>query len=264
MAEEEEEGIAPVHLGIHGQERGRLLAARTAVLEPNACGRECALISNFNQLKALKMIFEQIRTSSRKNTAYLIGDEESGDMAVVDIGHRPDRILERVDALGGRLKYMLATHGHRDHIGKAEAIARIREKTGTRLAAFKTVKDLVLDDVPLDDGDLLEFGRIRVKVIHTLGHTDDSVCFLVDGKRLLTGDTLFVGRVSTGRRMRAFHDSLHQRILTLPGHIEVWPGHDVGADPSSTIARERRTNAVLKMDYRDFCRRRWNGERCEV
>ena len=207
------------------------------------------------------MIFQPIPTGFKNNVAYLLGDKSSREAAVVDMGYKPDLVLGRVQSLGYDLKYMLATHRHRDHIGSPAGIAKVKDTTGARLAAFKDVDVLKAGDVRLDDGDDFTIGTIRVQVIHAPGHTADSVCFLVDGRKLLTGDSLFVGRIPKGDCMREFYESLHDRLMALPDDIEVWPGHDLGDQPSSTIGQEKRTNHVLQMDYRDFCRRRWNGQR---
>ena len=123
----------------------------------------------------------------------------------------------------------------------------------------------------MEDGDELELGSLRAKVLHTPGHTADSICLLVDNK-LMTGDTLFVGKVggtdygvrtvlgkllrsivgkSGGEdygaqaRARAEYDSLFGKLLKLADEVQVWPGHDYGIRPSSTIGDERRENPFL-------------------
>ena len=96
---------------------------------------------------------------------------------------------------------------------------------------------------------MLRVGTMEVKVLHTPGHSRDSVCYLV-GKKLFTGDTLFVGECGRtdmpGGDAGALYDSLFNRLLKLPDDIEVYPGHDYGARPTSTIGQERKTNYVLE------------------
>jgi glyoxylase-like metal-dependent hydrolase (beta-lactamase superfamily II) len=95
----------------------------------------------------------------------------------------------------------------------------------------------------VDDGDILEVGELRLEILHTPGHTPDSMCILVEG-HLVTGDTLFVGKVggtSTRGESETEAESL-RRLMALDGQTTVWPGHDVGTSPSSTIARETETN----------------------
>ena len=205
------------------------------------------------------MIFEPILTSRKKNVAYLVGDEKSGEVAVVDAGYNPHLILGRIEDLGVSVKYILATHRHADHIRAAPTLRRV---TGALLAAFKQPFKGAPEieggvDLKLDHGDELRVGRVRIQVIHTPGHTSDSICLLVNNEKLFTGDTLYVGKVP-GTKTRQFYDSLHERVLTLDNGIEVWPGHDVGKKPSSTIGRERRNNPSLKMNFDDFRLRRYD------
>jgi len=205
------------------------------------------------------LIFEQIPIGFKRNVAYIVGDSETGEVAVVDAGFKPDLILERVDRLGAIVKYILATHSHRDHMGAAAAL---KQATGAPLAAYKTVPGV---DVPLSDGDKLQVGGVCIEVIHTPGHTWDSVCFLVGGQKLVTGDTLYVGGVPKAPSTslsRPFYQSLHGRLMKLDDAVEVWPGHNVGIRPSSTIGEERRANPILQMDLKDFNARKWDrGER---
>jgi glyoxylase-like metal-dependent hydrolase (beta-lactamase superfamily II) len=199
------------------------------------------------------MIFEQIPVGGRKNLAYLVGDEQAGEVAAVDVGYQPDRVLRRLGELGVRLKYVLATHRHRDHVG---AVPRLRRMTGAPFAAFKTVEGV---DVPLDHGDEVRVGDVPVRVIHCPGHTPDSICLLVNGGKLLTGDTLFAGKVPfrslTRAEARQLYASLRERVMVLGDEVEVWPGHEVGGKTRSTIGEERRSNPFVQQpDFEAFYR----------
>jgi glyoxylase-like metal-dependent hydrolase (beta-lactamase superfamily II) len=105
-------------------------------------------------------------------------------------------------------------------------------------------------DVAVDDGDIIRLGNVPIKVIHTPGHTPDSICLLVDNKKLLTGDTLFVGECGridmAGGNSRNMYDSLFNKLLRLNDAVEVYPGHDYGSKPCSTIGEERRSNYTLQ------------------
>jgi glyoxylase-like metal-dependent hydrolase (beta-lactamase superfamily II) len=103
-------------------------------------------------------------------------------------------------------------------------------------------------DVRLHDGDLLQVGMMEIHVIHTPGHTPGSVCFLVEGN-LFTGDTLFVGAVGrtdlVGASLDTLLGSLEQKLLPLPKETVVWPGHDYGETPFSTLGREMEENPYI-------------------
>jgi hydroxyacylglutathione hydrolase len=184
------------------------------------------------------MIFEQVHISGDRNFSYLIGDEASREGAVVDPGSDAELLVERARKLGLKLVWILNTHGHYDHTSANDAV---RQLSGAKIAAFGG------GDHPLRDGEILPLGKLGIRVIHTPGHTPDSTCFLVKGK-LVTGDTLFVGKIGgTGdaASARLEYDALHEKLCTLPPETEVWPGHDYGVRPSSTIGDELRENPFL-------------------
>ncbi len=190
------------------------------------------------------MIFEQIRVGGDRNFAYLIGDEASKEGAVVDPSYNPTLVLERCATHGLEVKYLINTHGHIDHTnGNDHVMAQISP-------AF-----LAWDQPNAGDGQTLSLGEVELTFLHTPGHTEDSLCVLArqagtPGK-LVTGDTLFVGKVGgtdLGEGARLEYDSLHKKVMTLPDDTEVWPGHDYGVAPDSTIGHERKTNPFLLRD----------------
>jgi glyoxylase-like metal-dependent hydrolase (beta-lactamase superfamily II) len=169
-----------------------------------------------------------------------------------------------------RITHVIDTHVHADHRSGGPALA-------TRIDAAYCLHEsagVLLPFEPLRDGQELEFGNTRVKVLHTPGHTPESVCLVVTDLRrgtdpwfVLTGDTLFVGAVGRpdlpGRAREnagELHDSIHEKLLTLPGDLEVYPGHFAGSvcgagmsgKPSSTIAFEKRWNSLLGKSREDF------------
>ena len=202
------------------------------------------------------MIFEQIPVGGDRNFAYLIADEGTKQAAVVDPAFKPTEVLERAAAGNLEIAYLINTHGHYDH---ADGNDVILEKTKARLLAGGG------DGVA--DGKRFSLGEVELTIIHTPGHSTDSICVLAveAGKpgKLVTGDTLFVGKVGGtgfGDDARAEYDSLHEKLMVLPEDTEVWPGHDVGVAPSSTIGHEKRTNPfLLRETFEDFVdlKRNW-------
>lgn len=194
------------------------------------------------------MIFEQLRIGGDRNFAYLIGDEDSRKAAVVDPAYSPGMIRDRLREHGLTLEYVINTHGHRDHAGGNR---EMKEMSLARIVAHPAADP----EIAVDDGDTLELGSLTLTFIHTPGHTQDSLCVLVDGK-LCSGDTLFVGKIggtSTPQQGMREYNSLHNKLMTLPDDTEVYPGHDYGTEPMSTIGRERETNPfILQESFDDF------------
>ena len=203
--------------------------------------------------------------------AYLFGCGTLGRCAVVDArADDIDTYLSFADAKGMRITHVMDTHVHADHRSGGLELAR---RAGARYCVHESA-DLRVPFTPLTDGEGIELGNTRVTVLHTPGHSPESVCLLVtDLKRgpepwfVLTGDTLFVGAVGRpdlpgGARENAaaLYDSLHQKLLTLPDEVEIYPGHFSGSvcgtglsgKPMSTIAFERRWNPALSLDRQAF------------
>lgn len=144
-----------------------------------------------------------------------------------------------------KLEYVINTHGHSDHTaGNAELGSMFKAKiVGHKLSRIKA-------DLKVVDGDIIRIGSVVIEVIYTPGHTPDSICLLVDNQKLLTGDTLFVrecGRTDMpGGNSKDMYNSLFNKILKLEDDVEVYPGHDYGPKPASTIGEERRLNYTLE------------------
>ena len=193
----------------------------------------------------MRLIFEQIRTGGDRNFGYLVGDREAGQGVLIDPSYSPAVVVERATIQGLTVTHIINTHGHADHTeGNAMAV----ELTGALVAAHPDAPDQ--PDVALADGDELVVGRLRLRCFHTPGHcVDHLVLYEPQYHLLVTGDLLFVGKVGgakTDTDARTEWTSLQRVLDTLPNETTVWPGHDYGARPSSTIGLERHTNPFLR------------------
>lgn len=200
------------------------------------------------------MFFKQIQQHS-DNFSYIIADEDSKEAAVVDSSYNADELIKIIKQERLNLKYVINSHGHSDHTaGNTELTSDFAAK----LVAHKQSKSP--HDIPVDDGDVLRIGKISIKIIFTPGHTSDSICLLVDNQILLTGDTLFIGECGRtdlpGGNAKNMYESLFGKLLKLGNDVEVYPGHDYGIKPSSTIGEQRKNNYTLKprsiQEFLDF------------
>jgi len=188
------------------------------------------------------MIFKQFNAGGDRNFSYVVGDELSGETSVIDPGISPREVLKFIEGNGLKLKYIINTHDHFDHTGGNSFLAK---STGAKIAMHESARSP--HDIELKDGDTLKLGSLSMRIIHTPGHTSDSICILA-GKELVTGDTLFVGKVGGtgyGQDARDEYESLHEKLLKLPPDTRVWPGHDYGVRPSSTIGDELKENPFI-------------------
>ena len=195
---------------------------------------------------------------------YLVGDRTSGTCALIDPAFETDRILEKVAENHLRVTHIINTHAHSDHTAGNEAIkaatdARIfiHEQDAGQLAkllnrTFSRVlggKGSPKPDVLVKDGDCIQIGDSSLKVLHTPGHTPGGICLYTEG-HVFTGDTLFVGAVGRsdlpGGSAKTLLASIREKIYTLPGDTIVWPGHDYGPFPSSTVRQEKETNPFTR------------------
>lgn len=190
------------------------------------------------------MHFKQIQQHG-DNFSYVIADEKTKEAAVVDPSYNGGEITHIMKAERLKLKYVINTHGHSDHTAGNDELLHTFE---AKLVAHRLSR--TNPDIVVDDGDLLQIGKIQIKIIHTPGHTPDGICLLVNDQKLLTGDTLFVGECGrtdlTGGNAKELYASFFNRLLRLKDEIEVYPGHDYGIKPHSTIGEERKSNYVLQ------------------
>ncbi len=189
------------------------------------------------------MFFKQIKHVG-DNFSYIIAEKARGEAAVIDPSFNTDAIIRLARKNELSIKYVINTHHHMDHTA---GNSKIRSYFDSKIVAHKLSK--TEKDIGVVEGDNLEVDRITIKVIHTPGHTPDSICLLIN-KKLITGDTLFVGECGRtdlpGGSSMDMYNSLFSKLMKLDDDIEVYPGHDYGLRPHSTIGEEKRTNYTLR------------------
>jgi len=210
------------------------------------------------------MEMEQILVGHMAVFCYLVWCPDKKEALLIDPAGNEEELVEKLAEKELTLKYIVNTHGHYDHTG---GNVRIKEMTGTQIVMHKSDSDLFSSDLgqqmatqmgydptpPADitvtDGDTIRVGNVTLAVIHTPGHSPGCISLLTEGN-LFTGDTLFVGGVGRtdlpGSSMQAFLKSLKEKLLPLPDETVVWPGHDYGPAPSSTIGMEKKLNPFLR------------------
>ena len=198
------------------------------------------------------MHFEAVR-SERGCVSYLIGCQKTGAAIVVDpLADQIDRYRALAASGGMRIRYVLDTHTHADHF------SAVRELRGQLEAPSIMHRNSPAPfvDVHADDGETIIVGELRLDLLHTPGHTADSMCVILPD-RVLTGDTLLLG--ATGRTdlptgdPEALFESVFQRLLRLDGSLLVYPAHNYKNLPATTLDEQRQTNPRLqKSDRAEF------------
>lgn len=207
-----------------------------------------------------KLILKKIVLGPIENNDYVLIDEETKDAVLIDCTEKSEEIDNILKEYGATLKYILLTHGHFDHVlgvndfrGKyPDSKVLIHESDKIMLDRIKDfVKIYGMGDVEIQkvdgyikDGDIIKFGENDIKVIHTPGHTQGCVCYLI-GDKLFSGDTLFyesVGRTDLpGGNFNQIKSNIQEKLFTLDENIKVYPGHG----PESTIGHEKINNKFL-------------------
>ncbi len=213
------------------------------------------------------MKVEQIYTGCLAHGAYYI--ESAGEAAIIDPLREVEPYIKMAETNNAKIKYVFETHFHADFVSGHVDLAK---KTGADIVFGPTGMEMGFDAVIAEDGQVFQIGDVAIKVIHTPGHTMESSCFLLideEGKEqaIFTGDTLFIGDVGrpdlaqkviaelTQEKLAGhLYDSLHNKIMPLPDHITVYPGHGAGSacgkkmskETSDTLGNQKRENYALQ------------------
>ena len=209
------------------------------------------------------MIVKMLTVGVLFTNCYIVGCSETGEALVIDPGFESDaeakRVLAEINRHNLRVRYIVNTHGHPDHTA---GNAIIKKATGAPILIHEYDAPMLTEEAKslfrmfgftvmsppadrvLHDGDLIQAGTVKLKVLHTPGHSKGSISLLGDDV-VFTGDTLFAGSIGRfdlpGGSFEEIIRSIKKRLMTLPDHIKVYPGHG----PTSTIGDERRQNPFL-------------------
>ncbi|UCD32902.1 MAG: MBL fold metallo-hydrolase [Desulfobacterales bacterium] len=209
------------------------------------------------------VIVKQIPVGSFQVMTYLVVCPQTRESVIIDPAGDEEELFALIQSEEARIKYILNTHAHADHtLGNAKlkhllSAPVCMHETDDQFFSDRSIQEMSLKelglpgpdsaDIRLKDKDVLKVGMLGVEVIHTPGHTPGSVCYLIQG-HLFTGDTLFVGAAGRtdliGGSLETLIESL-EKLIGLPKETVVWPGHDYGTSPSSTIGREMEENPYI-------------------
>jgi hydroxyacylglutathione hydrolase len=180
------------------------------------------------------------------SNAYVVADEQGGQAVVIDSGGPSEPLLEAIERAGVKPSHLLLTHHHHDHVAENHVY---KERFGVEILAHPLEAERLMDvDRTIEPGDVLEVGGLRIEAVHTPGHTDGMLSFVVNESEVFTGDTLFKGSVGGVRApgSTSFEDLRHSImdvLMKLPPETTIRPGH---TDPT-TVGDEWEQNAFIRV-----------------
>ncbi|MFC2093926.1 hydroxyacylglutathione hydrolase family protein [Bacteroidota bacterium] len=204
------------------------------------------------------MFVKQVLTGGDRNFGYLAADESTKLASIIDPSYSPQLIYDFAKENDFKIEYIFCTHDHYDHTNGNNEIMKLTDV----LPLLYGDKDPKTGVSILDEA-VLPLGNLNIKILYTPGHTKDSICIYI-GDAVFTGDTLFVGKVGGtdfGTQAITEYNSLHNKLMTLPDSTRVFPGHNYGVAPESTIFHEKKTNPfLLRPDMESFIDLKKNWE----
>src|SRR5258706_11443950 len=196
------------------------------------------------------LIIHQMEVGPMQNFVYLIGSRQTGEAAVVDPAWDVPAILKEAEKLDLKITRAFVTHTHFDHVnGVNDLVAKTDAKIYVHKEEAKQLKVPATQIVGTSHGFDLDLGGFTVHFLHTPGHTCGSQCFEITGN-LVSGDTLFVNNCGRTDLPTGSTEEMYQtlRFLSgLPENTVLWPGHDYGPTPTSTIGDQRKSNPYMKI-----------------
>jgi glyoxylase-like metal-dependent hydrolase (beta-lactamase superfamily II) len=198
------------------------------------------------------MLIKMFTVGMLRTNCFIAGDIKTGEAIIIDPGlyHASEvkNILNEIQRSKFKIKFIVNTHGHPDHVSGNKTM---KEATGAHILIHESDAPMLKNpsaDKTLREGDIIELGDIKLRVLHTPGHSKGSVALLGE-EEVFVGDTLFAGSIGrydlSGGSLEELMNSIKKKLLTLPDHVKVYPGHG----EVTTIGEERRTNPFLQDFY---------------
>ncbi len=190
------------------------------------------------------MIVHQIQVGNMQNFSYIVVDEDSNESIIIDPSWDLIELEMLIKENDLKIKYIVNTHHHFDHTIGNEEMAK-----STKAPIIQHENSELKHDITVKDGDVIEFGNSKLKVLHTPGHSKDSICLIGDGK-IFSGDTLFVGNCGRidlpGGSAQELYHSLFDILYSLDDNLVLYSGHNYGHKETSTLGQEKITNMILQ------------------
>jgi hydroxyacylglutathione hydrolase len=187
----------------------------------------------------------QFKVGNMANFTYIIADIQTHLAVIVDPSWDLQVVFQLLTEKKLKAKHIINTHSHFDHVFGNDEVARVTGATVVQHTNSQLHKDMAVVE-----NDVISVGSVNVRVLHTPGHSEDSICLIIDKVAVFTGDTLFVGGVGRidlpGGNPKDMYLSLSGKVSALEDQLTVYPGHDYGSFPVSTIGKEKQLNLALQ------------------